>query len=75
MCIASGFAQSLSLVGEEFLIKGQLSIIEYMAMIGFGGAIAASVQLLVYIRSGIANSLVVMVVMKSLSVTIRMLAA
>ena len=47
LCIASGFAQSLSLVMEEFMIKGQLSVIEYMAMLGFGGAIVTSIQLLV----------------------------
>lgn len=45
LCIASAFAQSLSLVGEEFLIKGRLSIVEYMAMLGFGGTIVASIQL------------------------------
>ena len=49
LCIAGAFAQSLSLVGEEFIIKGELIIIEYMAMLGFGGAIAASIQLLVAI--------------------------
>ena len=47
LCIASGFAQSLSLVTEEFIIKGQLSVVEYMAMLGFGGAIVTSIQLLV----------------------------
>ena len=51
LCIAGAFAQSLSLVGEEFIIKGELIIIEYMAMLGFGGAIAASIQLLVAITS------------------------
>ena len=45
MCVAAGFAQSLTLVVQEYLIKGQLSIVEYMAMLGFNGAIAGSIQL------------------------------
>ena len=47
LSFAGGFTQSLSLVMEEFIIKGQLSVVEYMAMLGFGGAIVTSTQLLV----------------------------
>ena len=45
LCIISALAQSIGLVGEEFLIKEEISIIDYLAMLGFGGAVASSIQL------------------------------
>ena len=45
MCIIAALAQSISLVGEEFLIKEEISIIDYMAMLGFSGALVSSIQL------------------------------
>ncbi|XP_065907997.1 solute carrier family 35 member F2-like isoform X1 [Dysidea avara] len=45
LCILAALAISISLVGEEFLIKGKIGIIDYMAMLGFSGALIASIQL------------------------------
>jgi len=44
LCIIAALAQSINLVGEEFLIK-EISIIDYLAMLGFGGTVASSIQL------------------------------
>jgi len=45
LCIIAALAQSISLVGEEFLIKEEISIVDFMAMLGFSGALASSIQL------------------------------
>jgi len=47
LCIASGFLFALTTVSEELLIKGKLSIVDFMAFIGFSGAIVSGIQLLV----------------------------
>jgi len=45
LCILAALAISISLVGEEFLIKEEIGITDYMAMLGFSGAVIASIQL------------------------------
>ena len=45
LCILAALAQCISLVCEEFLIKEEIGIIDYMAMLGFSGALASSIQM------------------------------
>ena len=45
LCVIAALAQCISIVGEEFLIKEEISIIDFMAMLGFSGALASSIQL------------------------------
>ena len=45
LCILAALAQCLSLVGQEFLIKEEISVIDFMALLGFSGTLAASIQL------------------------------
>jgi len=47
LCIASGFLFALTTVSEEFLIKGKLGIVDFMAFFGFNGATVSGIQLLV----------------------------
>ena len=47
LCIGSGFLFALTTVSEELLIKGNLGIIEFLAMLGFSGTAVSSIQLLV----------------------------
>jgi len=41
----AALAQCISIVGQEFLIKEEISIVDYMAMLGFSGTLLASIQL------------------------------
>ena len=45
LCIFAALAQCLSLVRQEFLIKEEISIVDFMAMLGFSGTLVASIQL------------------------------
>ena len=45
LCIMAALAQCISIVGQEFLIKEEIGIIDYMAMLGFSGTLLASIQL------------------------------
>ena len=50
LCIASGILFSVTVVGEELLIKGKIGIIDYLAFLGFSGTVASSIQLLVLLN-------------------------
>ncbi|XP_065908534.1 solute carrier family 35 member F2-like isoform X2 [Dysidea avara] len=50
LCVIAALAQCISIVGEEFLIKEEISIIDFMAMLGFSGALASSIQLCILDR-------------------------
>ena len=47
VCVGAGFCGASVIVGEEFLIKGKMSMLEFMAMLSFSGAIIAGIQLYV----------------------------
>ena len=47
LCIGSGVLFALTTVSEELLIKGNLSIFDFLALLGFSGTIVSSIQLLV----------------------------
>ena len=49
LCVGSGFLFALTTVSEELLIKRNLGIIEFLAMLGFSGTAVSSIQLLVLI--------------------------
>ena len=47
LCIGSGFLFALTTVSEELLIKKELQIFEFLALLGFSGTAVSSIQLLV----------------------------
>ncbi|XP_065907708.1 solute carrier family 35 member F2-like isoform X2 [Dysidea avara] len=55
LCIIAALAQCLSLVGQEFLIKEEISIVDFMAMLGFSGTLAASIQLCILDRKSLTE--------------------
>ena len=48
-CIGGGFCVAVITVGEEFLIKGKMSVLEFLAMLSFSGAIISGIQVCVKI--------------------------
>ncbi|XP_065908911.1 solute carrier family 35 member F2-like [Dysidea avara] len=55
LCILAALAQCLSLVGQEFLIKEEISVIDFMALLGFSGTLAASIQLCILDRKALTE--------------------
>ena len=47
LCVGSGLFYALTTVSEELLIKGELTIPEFLAFLGFSGAVVSSIQMLV----------------------------
>ena len=47
LCVGSGVLFALTTVGEELLIKGEIGIIDFLALLGFSGTVVSSIQLLV----------------------------
>ena len=47
--MGSGFLFALTTVSEELLIKRNLGIIDFLAMLGFSGTAVSSIQLLVLV--------------------------
>ena len=47
LCVGAGLLFALTIVGEEFLIKGKLSINDFNAFLGFSGAIISGIQMFV----------------------------
>ena len=48
ICIGGGFCAAVITVGEEFLIKEKMSMLEFMAMLSFNGAIITGIQVYVW---------------------------
>ena len=49
LCVGSGFLYALTTVSEELLIKRNLGIIDFLAMLGFSGTAVSGIQLLVLV--------------------------
>ena len=47
LCIGSGVLFALTTVSEELLIKEEIDIIDFLALLGFSGTVVSSIQLLV----------------------------
>ena len=47
LCIGSGILFALTTVSEELLIKGKISIIDFLAFLGFSGTFVSCIQMLV----------------------------
>ena len=47
ICIGAGFCVAVITVGEEFMIKGEISVLDFMAMLSFSGAIITGIQVYV----------------------------
>ncbi|XP_065906881.1 solute carrier family 35 member F2-like isoform X2 [Dysidea avara] len=45
ICVCAGFSYAVLSVGQEFMIKGTLSVLEFMAMLSFSGAVITGIQL------------------------------
>ncbi|XP_065908206.1 solute carrier family 35 member F2-like isoform X2 [Dysidea avara] len=48
ICIAGGFGVAIANVGEEVVIKGELSVLDFTALLGFSGAIVSVLYFLGY---------------------------
>ena len=48
ICIVGGFGAAVANVGEEVVIKGELSVLDFTALIGFSGAIVSGIQMYYY---------------------------
>ena len=47
ICIAGGLGVAVANVGEEVVIKGELSVLDFTALLGFSGAIVSGIQMYV----------------------------
>ena len=47
LCVGSGVLFALTTVSEELLIKGEIGIFDFLALLGFSGTVISSIQLLV----------------------------
>jgi len=45
LCVCAGFSYAALSVGQEFMIKRTLSVLEFMAMLSFSGAVITGIQL------------------------------
>ncbi|XP_065907818.1 solute carrier family 35 member F1-like [Dysidea avara] len=50
ICIGAGFCVAVITVGEEFMIKGEISVLDFMAMLSFSGAIITGIQVCILDR-------------------------
>ncbi|XP_065907504.1 solute carrier family 35 member F2-like isoform X2 [Dysidea avara] len=53
ICVAGGFGVAVANAGEEVVIKGELSVLDFTALIGFSGAIMSGIQMCILDRRSV----------------------